>query len=638
MDYLRRRGLRNSVQYLYAEVPASEIIPLDRLDRFIEDVGALRGGQSYQAAGMLAEWWQVFWNILSGNGGSSSSAAPTATTSAATATTTNVNMGTMSSSSSSGSQAPNTMHPNGSNVPIAPASAGQLSAKSATPRPLKVPINKDISAVTRKNFTRPPALAPKKKLDVESLVAIERSLSAVGLMNRDLTRLNADEKANLSNALRNNRVSIDAWTSYLQLCQEITRNSSNHSGSVLRSAIGGYSSANLPVPSQSGGASGNVGTSASLPPSNATTANVANVATTVPLAQNVIIDQESRPVDSRQILWLRQSLYHQYMMKNAAAFAGGTSSSTTTTSSAPSSSNMSLRSASLSNSVEVSPLLINAPQLPLESPFYSPPRKLDDFAPLRNSGMDVPLTTEYSSSEGGNNVNSSGSISNNQENGIDEDCMNAELHLDLFDVGFGDGDLMSAFTADVSSVPPSTGEQSIFELPHFEFYNGGNDGVSATDIINGNTGSGNSSSNSISSSSNSSNICSSSSSSSNSNNNSSDTNNSSNGNDVILNGNSLMADSFNTTNSTSSSSITAGNNNPTSFNSSTNTTSSSFNSIIIPDTLNLGSTDELLTSEEYISSLTSTILTNHQQQQQHQQQQEEDLHSLMSEFLDVNNL
>ncbi len=451
-DYLRRRGLRSSVQCLYAEVPASEIIPLERLDRFIEEVGALRGSQAYQAAGMLSEWWHVFWNILSGGiavQGATSSVAinPNAVNTSNIINTVNTSTPATSNSSSSSQ---------GKTTPVAVA------------RPLKIPINKDISAVTKKPFTRPPVLAPKKNLDVDALAAIERSLTAVGLMSRDLTRLNAEEKNVLSSALRNNRVSIEAWTSYLQLCQEYTRNGRPPSG-------------------QSG--------------------------TTMPAsAPAVIIDQETRPVDSRQILWLRQNLYHQYMMRNAAFSAG-----------------LSIRS--LPNSNEVSPLLINAPQLPLESPFYSPPRKLDDFAPLRSANFDVPLTGERAD-DGKESENAAAEVTNRNIEHV-EDCLNPDLPLDLFDVGFGNGDLMAAF----ANVSTSTGEQSIFELPGFDFYSN---------------------------------------------------NNSNNNND-------------NNINSTSS---------------TENSTTDSFTTF----------TDD-----------NSTVLIQQQQQQQ-QQQHEEDLHTLMSEFLDVNNM
>ena len=406
------------MQCLYAELPSTEMIPIDRLDRFIEEVSALRGGQAYQAAGMLSEWWQVFWSILSGG-----------------VSVTSVNSGANANAS--------TMIPSAANstTTVLPASQSQ-SKTPISARPLKIPINKDISAVTRKPFPRPPILAPKNNLDVEALAAIERSLTAVGLMNRDLTRLSGEEKAILSAALRNNRVSIDAWTSYLQLCQEYTRNGSR-----------GPSIAPV-APSSS-----------SAPIASGVTVNQAPPLSNAPA---VIIDQETRPVDSRQILWLRQNLYHQYMMRNAAFSA-----------------NMSMRS--FPNSSEVSPLLINAPQLPLESPFYSPPRKLEDFAPLRSANFDVPLTGEsVEEAKQQDTTEAEEAIEGGESADAVEDCLNPDLPLDLFDVDFGNAELMAAFTG-VSSASTSTGDQGLFELPGFDFYSSNTTNTATTSSANNST-------------------------------------------------------------------------------------------------------------------------------------------------------
>lgn len=353
-----------TVQTLYNESPNSELIPIDRLDNFIEEVNALRGGQSFQATGMLSEWWQVFWNILIGNNNSN--------------TATN------------------------NNPAIQPNSQQNLNLTSSNNRTtLKVPINKDISAATKKPAVRPPPPTAKKNLDVDALAAIERSLAAVGLMNRDLTRLSGEEKTILSSALRNNRVSIDAWTAYLQLCQEYTRTGSN----------------------------------SSTPAHNVSTA--APIQSSFPTGANVIIDQETRPVDSRHLLWLRQSLYHQYVMKNSAAVQAR-----------PLSNNFSQNS----STNEVSPLLINAPQLPLESPFYSPPRKLDDFP----SQMRFDPSLNDFSTEAVNNVqpnNNSFSASNHEElpNSLTTDATDISSYLSL---DFGCGDLLNAFN---SSEPTSAG-------------------------------------------------------------------------------------------------------------------------------------------------------------------------------------
>lgn len=366
-----------TVQTLYSEMPTTELIPLDRLDNFIEEVNALRGGQSFQATGMLSEWWQVFWNILIGNSNNNNSSNTSPAIQANTQSNgQNTNFTSNSTTGNNSSQ---------QNLNI-------ISSNNRTT--LKVPINKDISAATKKPTVRPQLSINKKNLDVDELAAIEKSLTAVGLMNRDLTRLSGEEKTILSSALRNNRVSIDAWTAYLQLCQEYTRTGSNIATPVQ----------NVPI--------------------------AAPIQSSFPSGANVIIDQEARPVDSRHLLWLRQSLYHQYVMKNSAAVQS--------------------RSNNFTQNIgtnEVSPLLINAPQLPLESPFYSPPRKLDDFPSQMRFDPSLSSndfsTESVSNAQPSNNVYSETTIEE-LPNSLGTDATDISSYLSL---DFGCGDLLNAFNS-----------------------------------------------------------------------------------------------------------------------------------------------------------------------------------------------
>lgn len=295
-DFLQRRGFEGTLQSLYSEAPHELTIPLDRLDAFIQEVHLQRGSTCSvpAAGGMLSEWWQVFWGILSG--------------------------GSEGSSGGSGGSA-------GTNR--------QTSLQTGRPGQTK---------------TSPPpsvALASRQMLDVESLSRIERSLLAVGLMNRDLSRLNGEEKGVLSGALRAHHVSIEAWTAYLQLCQEYTRAQMQTQGpghGQSHSHGQGQSHSHGQGQSHSHGQ----GQSHNLPQHHGRLQQGRVGGGMLPATAAIlpaIIDQEAVPVDSRQLLLLRQSLYQQYMLRHQTQSDSG-----------------------------ASPLLISTPQMPLESPFYSPPR------------------------------------------------------------------------------------------------------------------------------------------------------------------------------------------------------------------------------------------------------------------------
>ena len=261
-DYLTKRGYTDTVRELYKENNDIKLIPRDRVKNLIDSVDEIRGNSNKNES-VLFEWWKVFWNILKetkrGGGKSLKRSSVIEENTQTKCENNSIRTAILSTNAS-----PN---PNLNTVTEHPY-------KKLKKQP--VPINSNESMNT---------------LDISSLTGIEKSLLSSNLMNKDLTKLTAEERKKVETALKNNKVSKESWEIYLRLCKEYQKmpqilKNPKISKIPLRSDFIACNSSNY------------LG----------------------------VIDQVNQPIDSRQLLILRQSLYQEYLKKQTSACYTGTPS------------------------------------------------------------------------------------------------------------------------------------------------------------------------------------------------------------------------------------------------------------------------------------------------------------------------
>lgn len=264
---MSKRGFNSAVTELYNETNKIQLIPRDQIPKLVESVNQIRGNSnSGEGESVLFEWWKVFWNILKENKRKHQSSENTSSTLPPINTT---NKRPLESYSS----------------PI--MSQDGKTCSNFTEHPYKKLKKKPFKA----------SAEPMNTLDIISLTGIEKSLILTNLMNKDLTKLSREEVKNIEAALRHHKVTKESWEMYLRLCKEYQK-----IPQVLGSSKINYYGPNLDFTS-GGGAVGNT--------------NYLGV-----------IDQVNQPIDSRQLLIFRQTLYQEYLKKqntNTGAIISSTS-------------------------------------------------------------------------------------------------------------------------------------------------------------------------------------------------------------------------------------------------------------------------------------------------------------------------
>ena len=260
-----KRGYEKTITTLYNETDPKDLIPKTEISNLIGSVNEIR---EKEQSGLI-EWWRVFWDILK-----------------ETKRAKKVKRGTSSME-------------------------GESEAFSNTTAPKRI----------RKKQSAPASPPILDTLDMNSLTGIEKSLTSSGLMNKDLNKLTALEAKRIEIALRSNKVSKEAWDIYLKLCKEFQRIPQNiqvpvNNKAMLPSAyntgLTSGSSGQLLLSSSSGNSMlSGVSSLTSIPP------------TSVHLNPNYmgVIDQVNQPIDSKQLLIFRQSLYQEYLKKQQAAIS-----------------------------------------------------------------------------------------------------------------------------------------------------------------------------------------------------------------------------------------------------------------------------------------------------------------------------
>ena len=176
-------------------------------------------------------------------------------------------------------------------------------------------------------------------LDISSLTGIERSLTSAGLLNKDLNKLTLEEGIKVGLALKGNDVSNESWLLYLKLCKEYQKprasssnnNNQNTSGNTHSDSIVNIAPSSIPIPipipvpilSKTFNTTPNINiinnnnTSSivrSQPPY-PSNSHFTFQAIKPPSNYLGVIDQVNQPIDSRQLLMLRQSLFQEYLKK-----------------------------------------------------------------------------------------------------------------------------------------------------------------------------------------------------------------------------------------------------------------------------------------------------------------------------------
>lgn len=252
---------------LYNEMSRDTMISADRLDDFMENINEMRGNPTVSKSGMLKEWWEIFWKMLQDR-------------------SVDVDKRPDGVNYSFGNRSRNE---NG-NEDVEQANNNNSFLKTSY-------LKSSVDKVTKLKSTFAPKDKKKSKqtqleivssgssstLDFESLSGIERSLLQLGFLNRNLMKLTRTEQELIGDELKRNGVSVEAWRVYLKLCQEYQQSNTTRS-------------------------SDSTNTDTSTKPYNNTTNNK---------EVNVmgVIDQEVQPIDSKSLLFLRQSLNQQYILK-----------------------------------------------------------------------------------------------------------------------------------------------------------------------------------------------------------------------------------------------------------------------------------------------------------------------------------
>lgn len=257
-----KRGFNSTITELYKETNKIQLIPRDQVSKLVESVNQIRGNnlKNEESESVLFEWWKVFWNILKENKQKQqqNNTTENTTTEIIPSNTNNFNKRQLESYNSS--------------------ILGQSSKTSSifTEHPYKKLKKKPFKAPTQ----------PMNTLDITSLTGIEKSLTLTNLMNKDLTKLSREEVKNIEAALRHNKVTKESWEMYLRLCKEYQK-----IPQVLSNSKINYYGPNPDFTTMT--VNGSAGNSNYLG----------------------VIDQVNQPIDSRQLLIFRQTLYQEYLKK-----------------------------------------------------------------------------------------------------------------------------------------------------------------------------------------------------------------------------------------------------------------------------------------------------------------------------------
>lgn len=285
--------MEQTITTLYNESP--DLIPKSEISKLIESVNEIRENER---SGLI-EWWRVFWDILK----------ESKRTKKALGSTTNVL----------------------ETVKFDPAcDSGQKRI--------------------RKKQSSAPTSPILDTLDMTSLTGIEKSLTSSGLMNKDLNKLTPLEAKRIEIALRSNKVSKEAWEIYLKLCKEyqkIPQNIQVYNHKTLFNGVSNVKNGNTAVNTVLSAVNtvntisvvntvSSINTHTNISSSN-TNKNSSTNTSTIPLSSSSgsgtgswVIDQASQPVDSKQLLLFRQSLYQEYLKKQQAAISDSLNTSQST--------------------------------------------------------------------------------------------------------------------------------------------------------------------------------------------------------------------------------------------------------------------------------------------------------------------
>ena len=174
-------------------------------------------------------------------------------------------------------------------------------------------------------------------LDISSLTGIERSLTSAGLLNKDLNKLTLEEGIKVGLALKGNNVSNESWLLYLKLCKEYQKprasssnnNNQNTSGNTHSDSIVNIAPSSIPIPIPVPILSKTFNTTPNINIiNNNNTSSIVRSQPPYPSNSHFtfqaikppsnylgVIDQVNQPIDSRQLLMLRQSLFQEYLKK-----------------------------------------------------------------------------------------------------------------------------------------------------------------------------------------------------------------------------------------------------------------------------------------------------------------------------------
>ena len=277
--------MEQTITTLYNESP--DLIPKSEISKLIESVNEIRGNER---SGLI-EWWRVFWDILKES---------------------------KRTKKALGCEAQN--------------------VKTITFDPACDSGQKRI----RKQQSSLPTSPILDTLDMTSLTGIEKSLTSSGLMNKDLNKLTPLEAKRIEIALRSNKVSKEAWEIYLKLCKEYQKipqniqvynyktlfngvsNVKNGSTVAAVSAVNTVNTINAVKTASSINTHNNISSST----------NTSTNSSTIPISSSGsgswVIDQASQPVDSKQLLLFRQSLYQEYLKKQQASISDSLNTSQST--------------------------------------------------------------------------------------------------------------------------------------------------------------------------------------------------------------------------------------------------------------------------------------------------------------------
>lgn len=320
-DYLIKRGFKDTVKSLFTEPKLSDsLIPRSKLPNLINSVNEIRGQVHDQNESVLFEWWRVFWNILKENRAKETLAADENYKNQKRVSSPILHPKPLQTESQTSVKYNNTTTATNTATTATSPSTSTTSSSTSSSNPYKKSKKKPIKCV--------------ENLDITSLTGIERSLTATGLMNKDLNKLTAEESEKISTALEWNRVSKESWEMYLKLCKEYQRtktnviNSNNVNGSnnsIPHNNINISLSPNITLPNHYIPANNNTASSyttgfksSSIPinPHPHQHHQMLPLQLLKPPSNYLgVIDQMNQPIDSRQLLLLRQSLFQEYLKK-----------------------------------------------------------------------------------------------------------------------------------------------------------------------------------------------------------------------------------------------------------------------------------------------------------------------------------